>query len=110
MAGVRVGANPGPGRESRPRRRVISSDEAVGVDVSARAIEVDSDDVPLVSPNPVNVVVVGEWERDLPATQREPRRKFLFCFRRAPSFFGGTAAHRARAAKGQHPAKASFGC
>ena len=48
MTGVRVGeaAHPGPGRESRRRRRVSSSDEVA----SARATEVDSDHCALVFP------------------------------------------------------------
>ena len=59
MAGVRVGeaANPGPGQESRRRRRVSSSD--------------DSDCAPLVSPAVASVSVVDALERDLAATQWE---------------------------------------
>ena len=91
MAGARVGeaAKQGPGRESRRRRRIISSDEA-GVDVSARATEVDSDDAPLVSPTVASVSVVDALECDLSATQWEPSASFSVRTR-GPEFLSGTA-------------------
>ena len=73
LRGMRIGeaAHPGPGRDSRRRRRVISSDDEVG-----------SDDAPLVPPTVVDDVECTQWESG--ASFSPPSRSLEFFSTRTP--------------------------